>query len=148
MTLSEQLDLELPSDVTSTKPPQGAWCFGVFDEMTQGISLRVSISQLNPEELRSVVRDYEVTQFASEKIFLRAADPEGPRWILGKSVIEKKLPNGSSVDWVMTDVTEGAPEAFEGNRVMVLTGISEAKILALSSRIQMFRNIWRTTTTI
>jgi len=112
----DQLELDMPSDVTSTKPPKTLGAHDVFDEMSDGDFSRAN--QLNAEELRSVVQDYEVVRFSSEKELLKAADPETSMEALGKSVIEKKLPNGSSIDWVLTDVTEGAPEAFEGNRVV------------------------------
>lgn len=112
----DQLELDMPSDVTSTKPPKTLGAHDVFDEMTQGDFSRAD--QLNAEELRSVVEDYEVTHFSSEKELIKAADPEVSMEALGKAIIEKKLPNGSSVDWMLTDVSKDAPDSFEGNRVV------------------------------
>ena len=109
----DQLELDLPRDVTSTKPPKTLEAREVFTEMSDGDFSRAD--QLNAVELKSLVEDYQLPMMASERDLLRAADPEVSMEALGKAVIERKLPNGSTVDWILTEVgVDDAP----GNSVM------------------------------
>ena len=121
----DQLELDLPSEITSTKPPKTLEAHEAFTEISEGDFSRVD--QLNAEELRSVVQDYEVTRFISEKDLLKAADPEVSMEAVGEAITTKKLPNGSEIDWIQTKI-DPAEEADEVNEYGDLIGQNVVRI--------------------
>ena len=99
----DQLELDMPSDVASTKPPKDLQAIDVFDEMASSGDFSRA-NQLNARELRSLVQDFEVVSFANRKDLLKEVDPEVSMEALGEAIYTKKLPNGAEIDWIATKV--------------------------------------------
>ena len=96
----EQLELGFVDDLPSTKPPKTLTADDAFLELTNNDFSRVD--QLNATELRSLVNDFELLDFISEREFLKNLDPDVALEAVGKGITTKKLPNGTEINWIQT----------------------------------------------
>ena len=94
------LDLDVP---TTPKAGPTLTARDVAEEVSLGDMSRVD--QLDAEGIRSLNEDFEmIGTFSPEKDFVRAADPKASMEALGKAIYPKELPNGTSIDWMVTRV--------------------------------------------
>ena len=100
--LSEQQELKLGN--VQAKPEKTLAAHDVFTEAADGDLSR--LNQLNAEELRSLMTNYEMTQFASPRDILQNVDPFVSYEAIGEAIFNKKLPNGSNIEWMLKDISE------------------------------------------
>ena len=98
----EQLELGLPK--TKIKPEKTLGAHDVFDEVSEGDYSR--LNQLNAKELRSLLKDYEIDQFAAPRDILENVDPFVSYEAFGEGIFNKKLPNGTNIEWSLQDVSD------------------------------------------
>ena len=93
----DQLELDIPDNLVSTKPSKDLTAEDVYMEVTEDELSRVN--QLNATEFRSLFDDYEAHRFVGRRQLIAAADPDVAMEVLGHAVFSKKLPNGTTIHW-------------------------------------------------
>lgn len=126
-----ELDLGISSD-----PIQKLGADQVFTEVVDGDFSR--LGALDSNELRSLVNDYEVAQFVPRRDLLKSVNPQVSIEALGEAVYTKNLPNGSSIDWMVTKM--GSEQILRNQGELDLSGMdlspeAEARIQANRSMI-------------
>ena len=110
--LEEYFQPSLDLGNTSTKPTKKLGAIDVFDEVSEGDYSR--LKELDAYELKSLVNDYNIAQFTSPREILRNVDPSVSYEALGEGMFSKKLPNGTTIDWVLRDISKEYAEEVSG----------------------------------
>ena len=102
--LEEYFQPSLDLGNTSTKLTKKLGAHDVFTEASDGDYSR--LKELDAYELKSLVEDYNLAQFSSPKDVLRNVDPNVSYEALGEGIFSKQLPNGTTIDWSLRDVSD------------------------------------------
>ena len=100
--ITEQQELQLGN--VQAKPEKTLGAHDVFEEAADGNYSR--LNQLDAKELRYLMQNYNLAEFASPRDVLQNVDPFVSYEALGQAIFNKKLPNGTNIEWDLTDVTE------------------------------------------
>ena len=104
IVLEEMEQLELKTGNVKAKPEKTLGAHDVFMEASEGDYSR--LNQLNAKELRSLMEDYDLHQFASPRDILQNVDPFVSYEAMGEAIFNKQLPNGSNIEWSLRDISE------------------------------------------
>lgn len=99
--ITEQQELKLGN--VQAKPEKTLAAHDVFSEAADGNYSR--LNQLNAQELRSLMKNYDLHQFASPRDILQNVDPFVSYEAFGEAIFNKQLPNGSNIEWSLKDVS-------------------------------------------
>lgn len=108
--LSEQQELKLGN--IQAKPEKTLSAHDVFMEAADGNYSR--LNQLNAKELKYLMEDYKLHEFAGPRDILQNVDPFVSYEAMGEAIFNKQLPNGSNIEWSLRDVSDVEPAAREG----------------------------------
>jgi len=102
--LDEYFQPSLDLGNTSTKQTKKLAAHDVFTEASDGDYSR--LKELDAYELKSLMEDYNLAQFSSPKDILKNVDPNVSYEALGEGIFSKQLPNGTTIDWSLRDVSD------------------------------------------
>ena len=115
--LEEYFQPSLDLGDASTKQTKKLGAHDVFTEATDGDYSR--LKELDAYELKSLIEDYGLGQFSSPKEILKNVDPNVSYEAMGQGIFSKQLPNGTTIDWSLQDVSNQTPtgSSLEGRNV-------------------------------
>ena len=101
--LEEYFQPSLDLGSTSAMKPYQLGAHDVAAEVSDGNFSR--LKELDAYELESLVSDYNIYQFIGQEEILQNVDPNVSYEAIGAGIFSKQLPNGTTIDWSLQDVS-------------------------------------------